>query len=43
MPNFVALGCLKVVEKFVVVVGSGVGGLILIPTTVLHQPFVRLG
>ena len=35
MPSFVALGCLEVGEKFIVVVG-GVGG-ISIPTTESHQ------
>ena len=43
MPNFVALGCLEVGEKFPVGgwVG-GVGGGLLTPTTELHQPDVRL-
>ena len=43
MPNFVVLGCLEVGEKFSVVgwVVVGGGG-ISIPTTMLHQPFVRL-
>ena len=40
MPNFVVLGCLEVGEKFP---AGGVGGLISIPTTKLHQPDVRLG
>ena len=39
MPSFIALGCLEVGEKFTV--GGGVGVLISIPTTELHQP--RLG
>ena len=42
MPNFVVLGCLEVGEKFTVVGGVVGGGGILIPTTELHQPFVRL-
>ena len=44
MPNFVVLGCLEVGEKFSVVGGvvSGWGGGISTPTTMLHQPFVRL-
>ena len=44
MPNFIVLGCLEVGEKFTVVVGGGVvgGGGISTPTTMLHQPFVRL-
>ena len=41
MPNFVALGCLEVGEKFVV--GGGMGGGISTPTTELHQPLVGLG
>ena len=44
MPNFIALGCLEVGEKFPV--GGGVvgwGGGISIPTTMLHQPLVGLG
>ena len=42
MPNFVVLGCLEVGEKFTVGGWGGVGGLISIPTTELHQPDVRL-
>ena len=43
MPNFVVLGCLEVGEKFSVGgVGGGGGGGISTPTTMLHQPFVRL-
>ena len=44
MPNFVVLGCLEVGEKFTVggCGGGGVGGGISTPTTMLHQPFVRL-
>ena len=43
MPNFIALGCLEVGEKFAVGgVGWG-GGLISIPTLMLHQPEVGLG
>ena len=41
MPNFIALGCLEVGEKFSVgwVVWGGVGGVgISIPTARLHQP-----
>ena len=37
MSMFVALGCLEVGEKFMV------GGGILLPTTMLHQPEVGLG
>ena len=41
MPNFVVLGCLEVGEKFSVGGwGGGVGGLISIPTTKLHQPLL---
>ena len=40
MPNFVALGCLEVGEKFGV---GGWGGGIPRPTTELHQPEVGLG
>ena len=47
MPNFIALGCLEVGEKFPVGgwVGwvGGWGGGISIPTTRLHQPLVGLG
>ena len=39
MPNFIALGCLEVGEKFPV----GWGGGISTPTTMLHQPLVGLG
>ena len=42
MPNFVALGCLEVGEKFLVG-GWGGGGGISIAKTMLHQPLVRLG
>ena len=45
MPNIVVLGCLELGEKFTVGgVGGwvGWGGGISIPTTELHQPFVRL-
>ena len=40
MPNFIALGCLEVGEKFVVgwVGVVGVVGGILTPTLELHQP-----
>ena len=40
MPNFIALGCLEVGEKFVVGWGGGGGG-ISTPTTKLHQPLVE--
>ena len=45
MPNFIALGCLEVGEKFLV---GWWGGLVVfwgisIPTTKLHQPEVGLG
>ena len=43
MPNFIALGCLEVGEKFPVGWVDGVDGLISIPTTELHQPEVGLG
>ena len=41
MPNFIALGCLEVGEKFPV--GGWWGGGISTPTTMLHQPLVGLG
>ena len=43
MPSFIALGCLEVGEKFPGGEWNGVGLLMSIPTTKLHQPEVEFG